>query len=76
MTVHEIRASDQSSRHRTVSIAASPFITVSSILAFAGKLRETGMPGDAPVAADHSHETRHFTGLRAHVPEALEEERT
>jgi len=76
MTVHEIRYSNQATRHKTVSIVSSPSVTVSSILAFADKLRETGMPGDAPVIADHSHETRHFTGLRAHASEALEEERT
>lgn len=46
-------------------------LKVADVLAFADKLREMEVPVTEHITDDHSHETRHLTGLRVHYSEGL-----
>lgn len=50
-------------------------LKVADVLAFADKLREMEVPPAEQVSDDHSHETRHLTGLRVCYSEELPAER-
>lgn len=63
--VSEVKSSDVTTRHRSVSMAASPFVTATDVMAFARRLREDGIDPQARIICVHSEQTRHLVSLRA-----------
>lgn len=63
-------SSDTTTRTRTVSIAASPFVTVSTILALADELRAKQMPLRERVECRHAEDTRHLVGFLVRTSES------
>jgi hypothetical protein len=63
--MNEVKSAETTTRHHTISVTGSPFITADSVMAFARRLREDGMDPGARIICGHSEQTRHLVSLRA-----------
>jgi hypothetical protein len=70
--MNTITSTGSTAHTRTMALAASPFVTVADVIAFAARLQAKGIPPRERIVCNHADDTRHLVGLRVQTTETRE----